>query len=336
MAGRIVCFGELLLRLTAPGRELLFRSPKLDVHFGGAEANVAVALASLGHDVAMVSRVPANPIGRAATAHLRGHGVDVSGIATAPGRMGLYFLAQGAGLCASHITYDRENSSFASAEPEDFDWDKLLEGARLFHVSGITPALGPGGTALALAAAEAAQRLGVPVSFDGNYRAQLWDRWDGRPQETLTRLMSAAEIAFANHRDMTLLLGREFSGDGSDRRRAAAEAAFEAFPRLKLIASTARTVESADCHRLAARVDSRDGGTQSEEVNLSGIVDRIGGGDAFAAGVLHAWLGGEKAEAMAHKGLALACLKHSLPGDASPFTLDDLAAFLAGGFDVRR
>ena len=336
MAGRTICFGELLLRLTAPGRELLFQSPRLDLHFGGAEANVAVGLANLGHPVGMISRVPDNAIGRAALAWLRANGVDVDGISAAPGRMGLYFLSQGAGLRASQITYDREGSSFAAASPSDFDWDRLLDGADLLHMSGITPALGPGGSALAVAAAEAARRLGIAISFDANYRAQLWDRWDGRPKETLTRLMSLATIAFANHRDMSLLLGRDFGGDGPERRRAAADAAFDAFPDLALIASTARHVDSADAHRISARVDSREEGAQTEELHLTAIVDRIGGGDAFAAGVLHARLEGEGVETMARTGLALACLKHSLAGDASLFTRQDIEAFLAGGLDVRR
>lgn len=336
MVQGIACFGELLLRLTAPGRELLFQSARLDCHFGGAEANVAVALANLGHDARMISRVPDNPLGRSAIAYLRANAVDVSGVDAAPGRIGLYFLALGAGLRPSQISYDREGSSFAAARPADFDWDRLLEGVALLHLSGITPALGPGPSQLALAAIEAAGRLGVPVSFDANYRAQLWERWDSNPREILTRLISGAEILFGNHRDVSLLLGREFSGDGADRRRAAAQAAFEAFPKLKLIASTARQVESADCHRLAARVDMRDDAFQTEEVLLSGIVDRIGGGDAFAAGVIHGRSRGGSIEEIARSGLALACLKHSLVGDASLFTQEDLAVFLAGGLDVRR
>lgn len=336
MGQRIACFGELMLRLTAPGRELLFQSARLDCHFGGAEANVAVALANLGHETTMISRVPENAIGRAAIAYLRSHGVDVSGVEPAPGRMGLYFLAQGAGLRPSQISYDREGSSFAASRPADFDWELLLGGVGLLHMSGITPALGPGPSELAVAATEAAGRLGVPISFDANYRAQLWERWDSNPREILTRLIGGAEILFGNHRDMSLLLGREFSGDGADRRRAAAEAAFEAFPNLKLIASTARLVDSADCHRLSARVDTPDDAFQTEDLLLSGIVDRIGGGDAFAAGVLHGRLRGGSLEEVARSGLALAALKHSLPGDASLFGEPDLATFLAGGLDVRR
>ena len=333
---KVVCFGELLLRLTAPGRELLLQTGRLDVHVGGAEANVAVGLACLGHDTAVVSRAPANALGEAAKGYLRRYGVDTSGISTAPGRMGLYFLSPGAGMRASEIVYDREGSAFALAGAGDFDWDRLLEGASLLHLSGITPALGPASAEAAVAAARAAAERGIAVSFDGNYRAQLWQRWNGDPRTILTRLVEQAEILFGNHRDISLLLGRDFGGEGEGRRREAADAAFEAFPKLRLIASTARHVEDADTHRISARLDARDGSAQTEEVTVAGIVDRIGAGDAFAAGVLHAHLGGQDIERAARSGLALTALKHSLPGDSSLFGARDIEAFLSGELDVRR
>lgn len=336
MNGRILCFGELLLRLTAPGRESLLQTGRLDVHVGGAEANVAVGLARLGHDVAMISRVPDNALGEAACGHLRRYGVNDAAVAVAPGRMGLYFLSPGAGLRASAIVYDREGSAFALAGAEDFDWAALLDGAGLLHLSGITPALGPRSADAAIAAAEAARAKGVPVSFDGNYRAQLWSRWDSDPRAVLTRLVGQADILFGNHRDISLLLGTEFDGDGEMRRREAAEAAFAAFPNLRLIASTARHLDDADRHRISARVDTPGASHQTEEVLVAGIVDRIGAGDAFAAGVLHVWRGGSDPEAMARSGLALTALKHSLPGDGSLFGQADIDAFVAGGFDVRR
>ena len=336
MTGRLVFFGELLIRLTAPGNELLMQSPTLSLHVGGAEANVAIGLAHLGHDCAMVSRVPANALGRGALAAVRGAGVDCTAVASGPGRMGLYFLSVWAGLRSSEIVYDRAGSSFAATGSDDYDWDKLLAGADLLHLSGITPALGPRSAEAALAAARAAKRLGVPVSFDGNYRAMLWEAWDSDPRTILSELIGIADILFGNHRDLSLVLGQEFSGDGGDRRRAAAEAGFAAFPDLKLIASTARHTLTADHHRVAARVDLRDGGYQTDEVDVTGIVDRIGAGDAFAAGVLHAHLSGGDARAMAKSGLALTALKHSLPGDASRFGQADIDAFHGGGLDVRR
>ena len=336
MTGRLVFFGELLIRLTAPGNELLMQSPSLSLHVGGAEANVAIGLAHFGHDCAMVSKIPPNALGRGAVTAVRGAGVDCTAVTPHPGRMGLYFLSVGAGLRASEIVYDRAGSSFAATGPEDYDFDRLLAGAGLLHLSGITPALGPRSAEAALGAARAAKRLGVPVSFDGNYRAMLWEAWDSDPRAILSELIGAADILFGNHRDLSLVLGREFSGEGEDRRREAAEAGFAAFPGLKLIASTARHTVTADHHRIAARVDLREASHQTADVDVTGIVDRIGAGDAFAAGVLHAHLSGGDARAMAESGLALTCLKHSLPGDASRFGQSDIDAFHSGALDVRR
>jgi 2-dehydro-3-deoxygluconokinase len=336
MTKPIVFFGELLIRLSAPSNELLMQSSSLNLHVGGAEANVAIGLANLGYECRMVSVVPDNALGRGAVSAVLKHGVDCSGVAKVSGRMGLYFLAVGAGLRASEIVYDRAGSSFAQARADDFDWDTHLAGAGLLHLSGITPALGMQSSEAALAAAQAAKRLGVPISFDGNYRAMLWEAWDSDPRAVLSKLIGMTDILFGNHSDLSLVLGKNFLGEGAERRREAAEAGLAAFPGLKLIASTARHTVSADYHRIAARVDLRDSGHQTDEIDVSGIVDRIGAGDAFAAGVLHAHLGGGDAKAMAQTGLALACLKHSLPGDASLFQQVDIDAFNTGGLDVRR
>ena len=334
--GPVACLGEIMLRLTAPGRELLLQTPRFEVNVAGAEANVAIALAHLGHATRMASVVADNPLGRSARAALRGHGVDVAHVHEAPGRLGLYFLAPGAGLRASEIVYDRAGSSFADAAADAFEWSTLLQGAARLHLSGITPALGPRSAELALVAVEAARTAGVPVSFDGNYRARLWESWASDPRAILTRLVAGADILFGNHRDISLLLGEHFTGDGAHRRREAALAAFEAFPALRLIASTARHADDADRHRLSARIDTRDGAWQTDEIVIAGIVDRIGAGDAFAAGVLHGLLSGVGEEEAARSGLALAALKHSLPGDQSLFSARDIAAFWAGDRDVRR
>ncbi|AKM09435.1 sugar kinase [Croceicoccus naphthovorans] len=332
----VVCFGELLLRLSSePGRPLA-RGNGLELAVGGAEANVAIALSSLGWPSRMVSLLPDNPLGRRALAALGEAGVDFAHVGNAAGRMGLYFFEPPSGPIGGTITYDREGSVFARATPEQFDFIAALDGAGLLHVSGITPALGQNGAELALAAVRAAQAAGVPVSFDGNYRANLWDAWDSDPRAILQDLIGQATILFGNHRDVSLLLGKAFSGDGPDRRREAAVAAFDAFPNLQIIASTARTVESATSHRIASRVDLRDSHWQTDEVRLSPIVDRIGTGDAFAAGVLLGWLDGGTAQAMAKSGLALAAMKHGIHGDTIAITRADLEKFEPAGTDVRR
>ncbi|MEO5706368.1 MAG: sugar kinase [Alteraurantiacibacter sp.] len=332
----VTCFGELLLRLTPPGARLMVQTDALDLVVGGAEANVAAGLSSLGHTVRFAGLVADNPLGDRAVSSLRAAGVDTAFLARGSGRMGLYFMENGAGLRPSAITYDRAGSAFAKAAAEAIDFAGALAGARLLHTGGITPALGANGVSLARAAQDAALAAGVPICFDGNYRAQLWDAWDGDARAILTELVKDATIMIGNHRDISLLLGRNFSGDGPDRRREAAEAAFAAFPRLELIASTARHLVSADHHRIAARVDSRARAHQTDEIEVTGIVERIGTGDAFAAGVLHAWLEGGNEAQMAADGLALAALKHSLQGDMCLASRALLEGFSAQGGDVRR
>jgi 2-dehydro-3-deoxygluconokinase len=332
----VVGFGELLLRLAPADRRLIVQSQRLDVEVGGAEANVLAGLSALGHSTAMISQVADNPLGQLAVSTLGARGIDTRHVTIAPGRMGLYFLEPGQGLRASSITYDRAGSTFATASVDAFDFEAALGGATLLHLSGITPALGPAGAAAALEAARTALRLGVKISFDGNYRTQLWDAWDSNPRAILTDLIGMADILFGNHRDISLLTGKSFSGDGPDRRREAVDAAFDAFPKLSLIASTARTVVDADYHKISARVDGRSDYAQTDEIAVTNIVDRIGTGDAFAAGMLHEWLKGSDALKMTRSGLALAALKHSLPGDMPIFSRKTLDAFWDGGLDVRR
>ena len=191
-------------------------------------------------------------------------------------------------------------------------------------------------TALALVAVKSAREAGVPVCLDGNYRANLWDAWDGDPRAILTQLVSEATILIGNHRDISLLLGKTFSGDGPDRRREASEAAFEAFENLQVIASTARHVDTSTAQRLAARVDLRDSHWQTDEVRIDPVVDRIGTGDAFAAGVLFRWLEGGSAQEMAKTGLALAAMKHGIVGDSISVPLGELDSFNPAGADVSR
>jgi 2-dehydro-3-deoxygluconokinase len=337
--GAIVCFGEILIRLSAPDNGLLLQSPRLSVHFGGAEANVAVSLSRLGQAARMVSFVPDNALGRGARDELRRYGVDVGHVAFAPGRMGLYFLTPGAMLRPSEVTYDRAGSSFAQAAPDTVDWRATLRGASVLHLSGVTPALGPNGAAAALRAAKAAREQGVLVSFDGNFRAKLWAAWGGDGPAILRDLLACADMAFVDDRDIALVLGHKFaSTDPSERRREAAWEAFATFPQLSRIASTFRVQHTVDDHELSAMMFTRDGGEfAAPKRSLVGIVDRIGAGDAFAAGLLHGMrtrMSDQGALDFAH---AAACLKHAIPGDFNLATETDVKAFLdQDGLDVRR
>ena len=334
--GAIVALGEVLLRLAPPAPLMLHQARSLEIEVGGAEANVLAVLAALGHPARLVSALPDSPLGAIATGALAARGIEIGAVRRLPGRMGLYFLEPGHGRRPARIVYDREGSAFAQAGPESFDLAAALDGARLLHLSGITPALGPDAAALTLAAARQANALGVPVCFDGNFRAQLWAAREGEPQAILREIIDSADILIGNHRDIALVTGAAFEGAGEQRRRAAAETAFAAFPRLQLVASTARRVIEADHHAIAARVDTRNEAAQTEEIGVARIVDRIGTGDAFAAGVLHSWLAGQSLPEVVRTGLALCILKHGVAGDAAAFTAADAAAFWNGAGDVRR
>jgi 2-dehydro-3-deoxygluconokinase len=330
---RIVCFGELLLRLSAPGRELLLQSPSLDVCIGGAEANVAVALAGFGHEAAMVSVVPSNDLGAAAVGELRRHGVDTSGVVAGEGRMGIYFLSTGAAQRPSQVLYDRAWSAFAQRSPRDYDWPKLLQGAQLLHVSGVTPAVGAHAAAAAVAAVRAARERDLHVVFDGNFRSKLWQAWKGDAQGILHDIFVCADTVFADHRDIGIVLGRDFSTAPTS----AAAAAFDAFPRLQRIVATQRVQHNVDDHELSATMTTRTRTFTTASHRVMPIVDRIGTGDAFAAGVLHGLLSGMGEQASVEFGLAAGCLKHSVPGDFLRLGAADVAEFLGDRrFDVRR
>ncbi len=334
--GRVVCFGEMLLRLSPPGRELPFQSPQLNAHFGGAEANVAASLAILGHEAAMVSALPDNVLGHAAAGELRRHGVDTRGIHHAAGRMGLYVLAPGAMLRPAEVTYDRTGSVFALTAT--YDWPRLLQGARWLHLSGINLALGEATTTAAQKAVQAAQAAGVAVSFDCNHRAKLWGTRASEAPALLRAMLSAATLAFGDARDIALALGNPPPAVAEDATfEAAAQAAFAAFPQLEALAATARRQKDVDNHSLSGHLATREGMLATRAYPLRGILDRIGAGDAFAAGLLHGLLRGLPAGQALEFATAAACLKHSVPGDVNLLREADMLALMAGeGLHVRR
>jgi 2-dehydro-3-deoxygluconokinase len=332
MAASIVCFGELLLRMSAPGNQRLMQLPELNVHVGGAEANVAVSLARFGHTARMVSCLPDNPLGEAILQDLRGQGIDTTHIQTGDGRVGLYFLETGAVQRPSRIVYDRAHSAFVSRPADAYDWRSILQGAGWLHISGITPATGPNAAEAALQATRTATELGVRISFDGNYREQLWKAWSGNGPEILAELLSHASLAFINELDVGLIFGESHSD------RADAEAAvFARLPRLQHIASTLRHQVSADHHRLTGRLATRDGVWVSREFDMPGIVDRIGGGDAFAGGLLHMLTGTAPLQDVVEFATASAVIKHSVAGDYNRTRIPEVEDLLSrNGLDVRR
>jgi 2-dehydro-3-deoxygluconokinase len=329
---RFVCFGEILIRLSAPGRELLLQTPRLNAHCGGAEANVAVSLARFGHDVRMVTILPENALGDAAVGELRRHGVDTTHIARGAGRMGLYFFTPGAGQRPADIVYDRAGSALAIAQAQALDWQAALNGAEWLHVSGVTPALNKTTVETTLTAMRTARAAGVKVSYDANYRAKLWEARGDDPRPTLDALFAEADLAFAEARDIALATGQR-AGNGDE----AAAIAFARYPSLQRIAATARNVVSADHHELAAVMHTREGAVRTRAHAVTGIVDRIGGGDAFAAGLLHGIASGGGDQEMLDFALGAACLKHFIPGDFNLSSIEDVRFYLSGaGSDVRR
>jgi 2-dehydro-3-deoxygluconokinase len=335
---RIVCFGEMLLRLAAPGAEPILRSERLEANFCGAEANVAVSLAHLGLNSAAVTVLPENALGDACLGELRRHRVDTAGVRRAPGRMGLYFLTPGAMLRPAQIFYDRANSAFANADPALYDWRFLLAGADWLHLTGITPALGRSAEQAVLAAASMAVELGVPVSFDCNFRPALWRGRENEAPRVLRVLAEQTQLLFGGARDAALLFGVDCSRDDpASGFRRAAETVFAASPRLRYMAATHRTIHGADHNEFTGFLADRAGVSLSGPITLNPIVDRIGSGDAFAAGVLFGLCEGLGREGTVEFALGAAALKHSLPGDFNVVSPQDIYDLIkSGNRDVRR
>lgn len=335
---RLICFGEMLVRLTAPTGEMLLQTPRLAAHIGGAEANVAICVSRLGGEAGMASVLPDNALGRAARDELRRHGVDVSNLAFTGGRMGLYFVTPGAVTRPAEIVYDRASSAFALAAPSAIDWAAALKGAEWLHVSGINPAVSESAGKAALAAMQAAEAAGLSISYDGNYRTSLWKARSETGADILRRMLAHASLAFIDERDIALVLGTTFAGDADQRRRTAIDAAFTAFPKLQHIAHTSRDARGVNDHALGAALHGREGGTLSlEPITLPGIVDRMGGGDAFAGGLLYARMARmADAEAVAF-ALHSAAWKHGQSGDSSHASAEDIRALMSNGsLDVKR
>ncbi|HZF15073.1 MAG TPA: sugar kinase [Steroidobacteraceae bacterium] len=338
MSNRILCFGEILLRLSSPAREILLQSPRFDVTIAGAEANVAVALAFWGHSASMLTVLPDSPLGGAVLGELRRHGVNTDRVQRKPGRMGLYYLEAGALHRAPEITYDRAQSAFANAPAAGFDWDKELAGMGWLHISGVTPAVGVASAQAAGEAMRAARRLGVSTSFDCNHRAKLWSAWKGDARAVLGGIIEHTDILFATDRDIGALLGGNFdSVPAGERAQHAAGQVFARFPRVQRMYGTVRTERSVDDHSLSAQLCTAQRHFSTATYELRPIVDRIGTGDAFAAGVLHGLVSGFDEQRSLDFGIASACLKHSIPGDFNLVRVDQVEALLAAqGFGVRR
>lgn len=324
MAGRIdvVTLGETMLRLSPPGFERLEQATSLDVRVGGAELNVAVAAARLGLKTAWLSKLPDNPLARLVANRAREHGVDVSGVVWTEGeRLGVYFVEFGAQPRASSVLYDRADSAISRMKPDDFDWTQIFSGARVFHVSGITPALSASCAEATLAAAEAARAAGCMVSVDVNYRARLWSEQEAN--RVMTALMAHTDLLITTEEDTRRVFGVE-----AEDYKAVARELQDRFS-LKAVAVTLRETTSVWRNRWSAFALSGDAVFEAPTYEVE-VVDRLGAGDSFTAGFLWGVMQDDIGKGVAC-GTALSALKHSMPGDFNYATLSEVEAMLGGG-----
>jgi 2-dehydro-3-deoxygluconokinase len=334
----ILCFGEMLLRLSAPDKEPLLRSASLDAAFGGTEANVAVSLSHFGLQGRIVTALPANDLGDACLGELRRYGADTTGIRRAVGRMGLYFLTPGAMLRPSRLFYDRAGSVFAQADPGIYDWPALLTGVDWLHVSGVTPAVSANAAQAARAAVAAAAARKIPVSFDCNFRASLWQDRGQEAADALRHFARQATLLFAGPFDVAKLFGLDADDKPADEaHRLAAAQAFAACPGLRHVAGTHRKIHSADHQTLTAYLADRDGQSVSRAYELNPIVERIGGGDAFAAGILYGLCQSMDRQQAVDFAAAATALKHAACGDFNTADVEDVRFLVENGAaDVQR
>lgn len=332
---RVLTFGEIMLRLKSPGLERFFQSPMLEATFGGGEANVAVSLANYGMDVSYLTVLPDNAVGDACVQELRRFGVDTSRILRGKGRMGIYYLETGANQRPSKVVYDREGAAIALAGPGDVDWDAAFQGVDWFHITGITPAVSQSAMELSLESVREAKRRGITVSCDLNFRKNLWKYGRSAP-EVMGELAKFVDVAIANEEDCQKSLGvtADVHVESGELDRAKYEElsrkVLEAYPNMRLIAITLRESHSADWNSWAACLNDREQFCVSKKYEIRNIVDRVGGGDSFAGGLIYGLTHFQDRAQALEFAVAASCLKHSVPGDFNRVTVDEVEK-LAGG-----
>lgn len=317
---KVATFGEIMLRLKSPGQERLFQSPVLEATFGGSEGNVAVALARSGMEAKFITVLPDNQIGRECIRQIRGHGVDVSGIKPKPGRIGIYFFENGANQRPSNVIYDRAGSCIAEIEAGDIDWDKAFEGCGWFHISGITPAISRKSADASIASAKAAKNAGLAVSFDLNFRAKLWN-YGAKAQDVMSEIAGYADLLIGNEEDYQKSLGLEGPKGAQEGKidieeyAAMCQRALAKFPQASRAAVTLRESFSADSNNWSAMLATRERTFVSRKYAITDIVDRVGAGDSFSAGLIYGLANYPDPQDALEYAVALSCLKHSIPGD---------------------
>ena len=330
---KVVTFGEIMLRLQTPGHQRFIQAQTLEVVYGGGEANVAVSVANYGCDAHYVTKIPANPIGDACVAELRKHAVNVDGITRGGDRLGIYFVEKGASQRPSNVVYDRANSAIATASLDDFDWDRIFEGADWFHFTGITPALGENGAALTLAACKKAKEKGVKISCDLNFRKKLWT--SEKAGQVMSTLMPYVDVIIANEEDAEKVFGIKASDTNITGGALSDEGYKEVCQKLvdrfgvSKVAITLRESISASNNNWSGLLYDGKGFYKSKKYAMT-IVDRVGGGDSFAGGLIYALVNGYDMQKAIEFAVAASCLKHTIEGDANLVSVAEVEA-LAGG-----
>lgn len=340
MVGKVVTFGEIMLRLKPPDFERFLQSPTFEATFGGGEGNVAVSLAIFKLDVSFVSALPRNPIGDACVNYLRGFGIDTKHIVRDGERMGIYFLEQGANQRPSKVIYDRANSSISTIGIDRFNWGQIFQDAAWFHITGITPAISQTAADLSLQAVIAAKEMGLTVSCDYNYRKKLW-KYGKKAPEVMAKIVKHVDVGIANEEDCQHSLGISVSNENWEqdivsgrldpkKYETLCEKMLATFPNLKYQAITLRESFSANHNGWSACLHNGQEFYISTRYDITHIVDRVGGGDSFAAGLIYGLISEMDDEDALNFAVAASCLKHSILGDANLVTIDEVMRLKEG------
>jgi 2-dehydro-3-deoxygluconokinase len=334
---RIVTFGEIMLRLSPPGYKRFSQTYSFDAVYGGGESNVAVSLANYGMDAAFVSRIPSSDIGECAVMELRKRGVDTGHILREGERLGIYFLETGAVSRGSKVVYDRAHSGMSTISAGMIDWEKVLKGADWFHWTGITPALSQGAADACLEAIQMANKLGVTVSTDLNYRKKLW-KYGKQPGEVMPDLVAGCDIILGNEEDAEKHFGLHPDGvdvthGGSvdaDSYLSVLQQLMKMFPRAKKVITTLRGSISASHNSWSGVLWDGKKLFKAPTYQITDIVDRVGGGDSFMAGLIYGLLTYDNDQDALNYAVAASCLKHTIKGDANLVTVDEVEKLMQG------
>ncbi|BDD04803.1 sugar kinase [Aureibacter tunicatorum] len=332
-SGKIVTFGEIMLRLATQNNNRVIQSSSFDAAYGGSEANVAIALANFGFDVEQITKLPENPLGDTVISELRKHNVGTQFISRGGTRLGIYFLEVGKGCRASQVTYDREHSSFTTAISKEYNWEEIFKDAEWFHFTGISPALSESAYELTLSAVKAAHKSGLKISMDLNYRSKLWN-WGKDAKEVLPELVKYCTIVLGNEEHMQSVLGIESLKTLNENQTQLLEniciETKKRFPNLETVSLSIRKGASASHNQVSAALHHKGQFAIAKEIEVPDIVDRVGGGDAAMAGLIAGLLLFDNSEDIINFSVASGAIKHSIHGDFSLASIEEVKALASG------